>query len=260
MLANNLNPHGRTSIMRAIAAASRDMEIENPQRHMDKFIEWSFEAMKKIGSYDTFPRMEEDLTVADKRVILPEHMIKIIDVKDENGTYCEPTSSTFRGNKAPDTGPGPNQNPNYESTLDVDGMNGLTYSNRYYIDSGGPHAHNNNPTNPTSAAYLNINLEDGKILTISYFFVPVDLDGFPMIKDNHVEAVSAYLMWKHKAIEYYAGKVPQYIYKDLEKRWYWLCGNARGNDNMPTKNEWERIGAIWNSMIPIKSNTGLSGF
>ena len=256
----DVNPHGRISVMRVIANASRDMEIENPQRHMDKFIEWTFEAMKFIGSYSTFPRMEQDLTITDKRAILPVHMIKLIDVKDESGVYCEPTSATFRGNKEPSGPTAGTGNPNYTTTQTVDGLNGLTYSNRYYIDNGGANDHNVTPQNNSRNAYININLADGKIITISFFFLPIDKDGFPMIKEGHEEAISSYLMWKYKAIEYYAGKVPQYIYKDLQQRWQWLCANARGNDNMPTNNEWDRIGAIWNSMIPVKSNNGLQGF
>tara|TARA_R110000765_G_scaffold45010_5_gene93052 strand:+ start:1527 stop:2309 length:783 start_codon:yes stop_codon:yes gene_type:complete len=256
----DINPHTRVSVMRVIANASRDMEIENPQRHMDKFIEWSFEAMKFIGSYDTFPRMEEDLVITDKRAVLPPHIIKIIDVKDQDGTYCEPTSATFRGNKEP-TGSTPvTGNPNYTTTLTASGMNGMVYSNRYYIDNGGSHDHSSVPGNVSRNAFININQEDGKIITLSYFFLPIDDDGFPLIKEGHQEAIAAFLMWKYKAIEYYAGKVPQYIYKDLEQRWHWLCAQTRGNDNMPTKNEWERIGAIWNSMIPVKTNNGLQGF
>ena len=254
MAIGDINPHSRISVMRVISSASRDMEIENPQRHMDKFIEWSFEAMKFIGSYDTFPRMEEDLTITDKRAVLPTHMIKLIDVKDEDGMYCEPTSATFRGNKEPSS------DANYETTLTADGLNGLVYKNRYYIDNGGPHSHNTRPTNVSTNAYININQDDGRKITISYFYLPIDNDGFPMIKEGHEEAISAYLMWKYKAIEYYAGKVPQYIYKDLESRWYWLCGQARGNDNMPTNNEWDRIAAIWNSMIPVKTTNGLQNF
>lgn len=249
----SINSGIRTSVMRVISNVSRDLNVENPQRHMDKFIEWSFEAMKFIGSYDTFPRMESDLTITDKRAELPTNMISLIDVKTEDGVYCEPTSATFRGNKTPST------NPNYTSTLSADGLNGLTTANRYYIDNGGDAATAATTSSPNMSAFININLKDDTKLVISYFFLPVDSDGFPMIKESHEEAISSYLMWKYKSIEYYSGKIPQYIYKDLEKRWYWLCGQARGNDNMPTHQEWERIGSIWNSLIPIKTYNGLQG-
>jgi len=47
---------------------------------------------------------------------------------------------------------------------------------------------------------------------------------------------------------------------DLQSRWQWLCAQVRGNDNMPSQNEWERIGAIWNSMIPVRTTNGLQNF
>ena len=81
-----------------------------------------------------------------------------------------------------------------------------------------------------------------------------------MVKEGHEEAIASYLMWKYKAIEYYAGKLPRYIYMDLQSRWQWLCAQTRGNDNMPTNNEWDRIGALWTSMIPVKTSNGLQGF
>lgn len=250
-----INPNIRTSIMRVIGNASRDLGIENPERHLDKFVEWSFEAMKFIGSYDTFPRMEKDLTITDKRAALPDNMIRLIDVKDEDGVYCEPTSATFRGNI------NPGDNPNYTSSLaQDDSLNGLKATNRYYIDNGGDVDAWTTAINPSNSAYININLDNGEKLVISYFFLPVDQDGFPMVKEGHEEAISSYLMWKFKALDYYAGKVPQYIYKDLESRWHWLCGQARGNDNMPTPQEWERVGQIWNTLIPVKVTNGLQGF
>jgi hypothetical protein len=74
-----------------------------------------------------------------------------------------------------------------------------------------------------------------------------------MILQGHEEAVAHYIMWKHKLIGYYAGEVPQYIVKDLERRWYQLCGKARGDDNMPTSIELLKIGKLWNTKIPLTS-------
>ena len=48
-----------------------------------------------------------------------------------------------------------------------------------------------------------------------------------------------------------------YVVKELEKRWYFLCGKARGDDNMPTAAELKQIGKIWNTMVPVKNNRGL---
>jgi len=83
--------------------------------------------------------------------------------------------------------------------------------------------------------------------------VPLSPEGYPMVKQGHEEAIAFYIMWKHKSIGYYAGEVPQYIVKDLERRWYQLCGKVRGDDNMPSSLELLKIGKIWNAKIPITS-------
>ena len=104
---------------------------------------------------------------------------------------------------------------------------------------------------------LNIGHDDLDEITVVYLAYPTDLRGWPMIKDGHETAVAQYIMWQHKLIEYYNGQLPQYITKDLEKRWYFLCGKARGDDGMPTSEELKQIGNVWNSMITLKNNRGL---
>jgi len=94
-------------------------------------------------------------------------------------------------------------------------------------------------------------------LTVVYLAYPTDLRGWPMIKDGHETAVAQYIMWQQNLVKYYNGQIAQYIVKDLEKRWYLLCGKTRGDDGMPTAEELKQIGNIWNTMIPIKNNRGL---
>ena len=44
---------------------------------------------------------------------------------------------------------------------------------------------------------------------------------------------------------------------DLYQNWSRLCGQARGNDNMPTPIEMKKAAQIWNTLVPIKSSNGL---
>ena len=104
---------------------------------------------------------------------------------------------------------------------------------------------------------LNIQHDDVDEITISYLEFPVDLRGWPMIKEGHETAVAQYIMWQMKLIEFYNGKLPQYITKELEKRWYYLCGKTRGDDGMPNADELKQIGNVWNTLLPFKSNNGL---
>ena len=117
-------------------------------------------------------------------------------------------------------------------------------SHRYYVDGN----------------RLNVAHDDLDEITIVYLAYPTDMRGWPMIKDGHETAIAQYIMWQQKLIKYYNGELPQYITKDLEKRWYFLCGKARGDDGMPTSEELKQIGNMWNSLIPVKNNHGLINF
>ena len=111
--------------------------------------------------------------------------------------------------------------------------------NRYYI--------NGNRVN-FSADYTN---ED---IVVSYLAVPLGPEGYPMVLQGHEEAIAFYIMWKYKSVGYYAGEVPQYIVKDLERRWYQLCAKVRGDDNMPNSAELLKIGKLWNARVPVTSH------
>ena len=101
---------------------------------------------------------------------------------------------------------------------------------------------------------LNIQHDDLDEITVVYLAYPTDARGWPMIKEGHETAVAQYIMWQMKLIEFYNGQLPQYITKELERRWYILCGKARGDDSMPTSEELKQIGNMWNTLVPITND------
>jgi len=100
-----------------------------------------------------------------------------------------------------------------------------------------------------------VNISSGDAY-ISYKALNTDDNGFPTIKQGHEDAVAQYIMWRYKSIEYYNGKIARYIVQDLEKRWYWLCAQARGNDNLPSEAEMRNIAKYWNTLIPEREDGG----
>lgn len=100
---------------------------------------------------------------------------------------------------------------------------------------------------------INFSVDYTSDIFVTILSVPLTVEGYPMILQGHEEAVAHYIMWKHKLIGYYAGEVPQYIVKDLERRWYQLCGKVRGDDNMPSSIELLKIGKLWNAKVPVTS-------
>lgn len=213
------------SINRVISSVARNLGITDITAHEESLIEWAFEAEKFIGGLKSFLQVERDLTITSNRAELPANIVKVLSVSTNGSNILKPTNAYFRGNSA---------------GTDADSDN-LADSTRYYIQDG----------------YINVKMNDGEKLIISCLIIPTDTDGYPKINEDHVPAVTAYCMWMMKNLEYYAGKTPQYVVNDLYRRWIHLCGQARGIDAMPSSAELTEVGKYWNTLIPIKTTSGL---
>lgn len=209
----------RVSVKRVVANVIRDLDISDASRNFYNFVEWAFEAEKKIGSYKTFVKKEATLTVANKQASLPNDFLSLIDIKRagdaSNSTYFSQSSATFPSN--------------------------TDKSNSFYLTEN----------------TINISQSDTSSLDIAYYAIDTDDEGFPTIAANHEVAVATYIMWKYKARDYYNGKMARNIYLDMKQNWSLACGQARGNDNMPSPLEMKKAGAIWSSLVPVKSLNGL---
>lgn len=209
----------RVSVKRVIATVIRNLDIPDASRMMYSFVEWAFEAEKKIGSYKTFVKKEVTLNVSNKQAVLPHDYLGFIDLKKSgdatSSMYLQQSSATF------------------PASTDL--------TDSFYL------------TEDT----INLSSSDVTSVDLAYYAVDTDDEGYPTIADSHEDAVSAYIMWKYKSRDYYNGKLPRYIYMDMQQNWNRLCGQARGNDNMPSPKEMKKVAAFWNSLIPIKNYNGL---
>lgn len=209
----------RVSVKRVVGNVIRNLDITDASRNFYHFVEWAFDAERKIGSYKTFVKKTATINVVNKQASMPNDFLSLIDVKKagnaSNSTYLSQSSATFPS--------------------DTD------KSNSFYL------------TEDT----INLSNNDISSLDIAYYSIDTDDEGFPTIADGHEDAISAYLMFKYKARDYYNGKLARNIYIDLQSNWQRLCAQARGNDNMPTPIEMKKAASIWNTLIPIKSLNGL---
>ena len=201
----------RISVKQVVSAVIRNLGIQDAAREFHNFVEWAFEAEKKIGSFKTFVIKEASLTISNKQATLPTDFISIIDVKNSNDICYEPQSKPFKTLNSSDA--------NY----------------KYYMANG----------------FIRFSETIDTSIMISYKALDVDSEGFPTIEANHEDAVSAYIMYKYKARDYFNQNLPRYIYVDLKNEWRRLCAQARGHDNMPSRNELRAISKYWNSIIPI---------
>lgn len=157
--------------------------------------------------------------IRNNQFTLPDDLVTVISISNNDAAFLQPSSAKVRRRK------------NEES---------IGWDNRYHIVG--------NKVNLSD----NYNKSDSEI-RLTYLAVPLSVEGWPMIKEGHEIAVAQYIMWQHKLIDFMNAKLPQYIIKDLESRWYYLCGQVRGRDNMPTPQELEMIGKVWNRKMPIQS-------
>lgn len=100
---------------------------------------------------------------------------------------------------------------------------------------------------------INFNALDGTKIGISYMGIDLDEDGWPLISEIHEDAVTAYIMFMHLSVRFYNGKIPQYVHSTAERRWYDLCGQARGDDALPNAEELKYLGNIWMQLMPLPS-------
>jgi len=187
----------RISVKQIVSAVIRNLGIQDAAANFHHFVEWAFEAEKKIGSYTTFDKKILSLSVVDKRALLPDDLLNIIEI------------------------------PGWDNV-------------NFYISGG----------------YVHADVADGKY-DIHYDAISTDNDGYPTINSNHEDAIASYIMYKYKAKDYYNQKLPRYVYQDLKKEWSYQCAQARGKDNMPTKQQWRAISKYWNTLKPISNERKL---
>ena len=101
--------------------------------------------------------------------------------------------------------------------------------------------------------YLYFNQLDNTKVGVAYWGVDLDEEGWPLINQLHEDAVTHYLMYMYKARDYYAGKLPQNVYKEMQARWFWLCGEARGDDEMPSETELRQLSNMWAQILPLRN-------
>lgn len=201
----------RISVKQVVQTVIRNLGVQDAASEFHNFVEWAFEAEKKIGSFKTFVVKEVSLTISNKQATLPNDFIELIDVKNEHNRFYEAEQRPFKEKNS-----------------------GMASFNTYYLSNG----------------FIRFSEVTDTSIDISYTALDTDDDGYPTIEANHEDAISAYLMYKYKARDYYNQKLPKYIHDDLKREWFRLCAQARGNDNMPNRNQMRAISKYWNSLVP----------
>ena len=89
---------------------------------------------------------------------------------------------------------------------------------------------------------------------VAYYGIAVDDKGWPLMDPTHEDAITHYLIYQLAWSEFKSGKVSQGYFQTAENRWYWLCGQARGDDELPDEDEMQYLANAWNQLLPLPNH------
>jgi len=81
-------------------------------------------------------------------------------------------------------------------------------------------------------------------IVLLYWGIKVDNEGNPIVTRNHEKAVVAYILWKMYSSRIFLGIGNFNYFKEYEDFFTVECLAARGDDAMPTTEEWNDLGAL----------------
>jgi hypothetical protein len=272
-----------TSVKRVIAKVFTDLDLKEGDHRVSDMVEWSGEALEKIGGFPTFETKvagKDDmplLEIISYQARLPYDFHNLIQV-----AYSSTTSGPFYPMRYAtgsfDHGAQiTNVVTEYTaSTSDLVTLCMTLYSLEYEDALA---KINNEPaireilqslitpnasvsiTSSTSTTtdytylikhgYIQTNLESGYLM-LAYQAIPVDNEGYPMIPDNQsfIEAVYWYIVMKLLYPQWVSGVIRDAVYADAKRSWNFYCKQAYGNVMMPNGAEqMESIKNTWHRLV-----------
>lgn len=87
---------------------------------------------------------------------------------------------------------------------------------------------------------------------ISYYAIPTDEDGMPLIPDHqsYMEAIYWYVTKKLMYPKYVKGLINRQVYYDMQSSWNYYRKQAYGEAMMPTVDDLESMKNTWNTLMP----------
>lgn len=243
------------SVKKVIAKVFTDYDLQEETHRITDFIEWSGEAMEKIGAfpsleiYVTGKGTEPLLEVANYQCSLPIGLHSIIQV-----AYAENAEGPFYPMRA-STG-------SFEAAPGItkETVNLLTLETTYSLedDVEGLVSNSRDLTYVVTPGYIKTNIKEGYLM-LAYNRIPVDDEGFPKIPDDagFMEALYWYIVVKLLYPQWRDGRVRDAVYYDARRSWNFYCKQAYGNALMPNADMLESIKNTWLRLVPeINEHSG----
>lgn len=276
-----------TSIKTVIAKVLTDLDIKEGDHKINDMIEWSGEALEKIGAFQYFdvkvtgannsPYLE--LTDYQTKLPLDCHNVLQVTYATSNGGVTTPmrySTGIFEYSKNMVEA---DVNTDYLFTDSdlvklCEDVYSLTYAealnkintepttkqlltNMLLTKASANSTSSYQDLNPRSytyvinGGYIKTNMRDG-FLCVAYQSIPLDVDGYPLIPDSisFIEAVYWYITMKLKFPEWMDGRLRDAVYYRIENKWNYYRKQAYGEAMMPNYDQMESIKNVWNRWLP----------
>jgi hypothetical protein len=275
-----------TSVKRVIAKVFSDYDLKEGDHRVSDMIEWSGEALEKIGGFPTLETRvcgKDDLpllAIVGYQAKLPCDFHSLVQVAYSNSIYG-PFYPMRYGTGSFDTGsPELSENTPVDITVNEDivmlcmTLYDLTYEEALESINTDPlrraklngilnfHGTTSNSgpnkidtttdlTYIIRGGYIKTNVQEG-FLMVAYQAIPTDDEGYPKIPDNasFIEAVYWYIVMKLLYPQWVSGQVRDAVYADAKRSWNFYCKQAYGNAMMPNGAEqMESIKNTWHRLV-----------
>jgi hypothetical protein len=193
------------------------------------FTRWAVLAEKNIGSYFQFELKRKVIDIVGCTACLPEDAAFLqMAILGDLGDDCANLFTTACSQVALSSA---TLNASAETTtfLIVDMGTGYTS----YIGSI-PHVVQNNKV------ILNQNL-DGQSLTVQYLGYKCDEEGFLMVGENHIQAITWFIIWRYYFRMKRKNSLDYGQMNKAEQEWHRECANSRARDGAPTDSEQQEM-------------------
>lgn len=274
-----------TSIKKVIAKVFTDLDLKEGDHRISDIIEWSGEALEKIGAFPQFVNKVAGknnvplLELSNYQARLPYDLHKLIQVSyasTTNGPYypMRTASGSFDWEIPSDTTSTVETvaadssivslamsmyDLSYEEALSKINtesstrtlLNNLLKQDNDLTQSGGSTINTHDYTYVINDNYIKTNVSSGYLM-IAYQAIPTDGDGYPMIPDmvSFHEAIYWYVNMKLIYPKWQMGQIRDAVYYDARRSWNYYCKQAYGDALMPDRDEMESVKNTWLKLVP----------
>lgn len=219
------------SLKTVFAKLYRDLGI-NSELNEGDLIEWSSEALNRIGAYSQYEEISECLTLINGKTKLPCGFFKLSDINYKH----KPVYWSTNHNKT--------NYQNHNCRIPViyhDGINSHSTSGQYtfYIND----------------SYIITNIEDYNNreahLCMVYLGIKTDEEGYPLIPDDtyYTQALTSYITLMLDYQDWRKGKIADKVFQKSEADWLFYVNSAKGAANMPNIAQLENFKNIMQRLV-----------